>query len=75
MDLDWEAAVKCYRSAAEEDHASAQNALGFCYQKGLGVGEDKKEAVRLYRKSADQGVAAAQCDPWCGRDRSGLPGR
>ncbi len=53
-------AVKCYRKAAEQGHAAAQNALGFCYRYGLGVEQNDTESVKWYKKSAEQGNANAQ---------------
>ena len=67
--LDWDVhvelqreAVKCYRKAAEQGKASAQNNLGLCYYKGQGVAQDYEEAVKWYCKAAEQGDAAAQCN-------------
>ena len=40
--------------------ASAQYSLGFMYQSGKGVTQDHAEAVKWYRKAADQGKAYAQ---------------
>ena len=54
-------AVKWFHKAAEQGHALAQNALGYCYGKGKGVPEDKAEGVRWYLKAAEQGNAMAQC--------------
>ena len=39
----------------------AKPSLGLCYECGLGVQRDYPEAVKWYRKAADQGVATAQC--------------
>jgi TPR repeat protein len=36
--------------------------LGICYANGDGVMKDTMEAVKWYRKAADQGVARAQCN-------------
>ena len=38
----------------------AQNAVGFCFQNGLGVPKDYYKAVFWYRKAAEQDNAAAQ---------------
>ena len=38
----------------------AQNNLGYMYKNSIGVEKDYKEAVRLYRLSADQGYSYAQ---------------
>jgi TPR repeat protein len=51
--------VKWYRLAAEQGHAQAQLNLGFCYENGNGVPEDKVEAVKWYRLAAEQGSANA----------------
>ena len=53
-------AVKWYRKAADQGHASAQFNLGLMYAKGEGVAKDEAEAVKWYRKAADQGHATAQ---------------
>ena len=38
----------------------AQANLGIMYTEGLGVSQDYREAVRWYRRAADQGYAIAQ---------------
>ena len=53
-------AVKWYRKAAEQGHATAQVGLGWCYYEGGGVEKDPREAVKWYRKAAEQGDAKAQ---------------
>lgn len=53
-------AVKWYRKAAEQGHASAQNNLGYCYFCGEGVETDYAEAAKWFQKAAEQGNAAAQ---------------
>ena len=55
-------ALKWYRKAAEQGHASAQYSLGRMYQNGTGVARDPAEAVRWYRKAAEQDNARAQCN-------------
>ena len=45
---------------AEAGDAVAQNDLGVCFADGAGVAQDKKEAVRWYRKAAVNGNAIAQ---------------
>ena len=47
-------AVKEYREAAEEGDAEAQSNLGVMYVKGQGVAQDDAEAVRWFRKAAEQ---------------------
>ncbi len=53
-------AVKWIRKAAEQNHASAQNNLGYFCAQGLGVKKDDVEAVKWYRKAAVQNHATAQ---------------
>ena len=48
------------RQPAERGDASAQYQLGVCYDKGAGV--QANEAVKWYRKAAEQGYAAALCN-------------
>jgi len=51
----------------------AQYNLGVCYYSGHGVGEDLKEAVRLYRLAAEKGDADAQCNlGWCYQEGIGI---
>ncbi|MCY4374090.1 MAG: SEL1-like repeat protein [Spirochaetaceae bacterium] len=47
--------------AAERGDAEAQFQLGFMYASGFGdFDEDEAEALRWYRRSAEQGLARAQ---------------
>ena len=48
------------RKEAEEGDAEAQCKLGWCYENGNGVAKDLAEAVKWYRKAAEQGNADAQ---------------
>jgi len=48
------------RTLANYGDAAAQFNLGFMYDKGQGVPEDYKEAVKWWRLAADQGYALAQ---------------
>jgi TPR repeat protein len=48
------------KAAAAKGGVRAQHLLGLMYGKGLGVDKDDKEAVRWYRKAADQGCSVAQ---------------
>ena len=57
---EYDRAVPLLKVAAEQGDADAQCNLGYCYEKGLGLKEDKAEAVKWYRKAAEQGFAAAQ---------------
>jgi len=45
---------------AEAGDAEAQVCLGFAYHYGGGVSQDFQQAVKWYRKAAEQGNAAAQ---------------
>ena len=47
---------------AEQGDSKAQYALGFCYYSGTGVAKDDAEAVKWYRKAAEQGNTDAQFD-------------
>ena len=57
---DDEEAVRWYRRAAEQGHASGQYNLGFMYENGRGVRRDRVEAARWYQLAAEQGNASAQ---------------
>lgn len=50
-----QAAVKWYRLAAEQGHASAQSELGGMYARGEGVPEDYVQAYAWYILAAAQG--------------------
>jgi len=47
---------------AEMGDADAQYNIGLCYEKGRGVQKDIVEALKWYRKAADQGFPAAECE-------------
>jgi TPR repeat protein len=51
-----------HRVRAERGDAKSQWALGAMYYYGRGVPRDYGEAVRWYRKSAEQGYPQAQYD-------------
>ena len=57
---EYNSAVQYYHWAALMGYDIAQNDLGFCYEKGLGVTQDYYEAAKWYRKAAEQGNAYAQ---------------
>jgi len=57
---DYAAALKIFRPLANQGHASAQNKLGFMFQKGLGLDADLEKAVYWYRKAANQGLTIGQ---------------
>ena len=48
------------RGRAEKGEVSAQYFLGLIYANGRGVAKDEVEAVKWYRKAAEQGDADAQ---------------
>ena len=53
-------AVKCFRKAAEQGHASGQFSLGFMlYHHHEGIQTDYSEAAQWFRKAAEQGHARA----------------
>ena len=60
MSQDDAKAVKWYRLAAEQGHASAQYNLGVRYANGKGVSQDDAKAVKWYRLAAAGGIASAQ---------------
>ena len=57
---DFEAALREWRPLAEQGVSEAQNALGVMYANGLGVPKNAVEAVKWYRKAAEQGDPLAQ---------------
>ncbi len=59
---EYNSAVQYYHKAALMGYAVAQNDLGYCYRKGLGVTQDYYEAEKWYRKAAEQGNKYAQCN-------------
>ena len=48
-----------YRQAAAQGLDVALNDLGYMYDQGFSVAEDKAEALRLFKLAADQGLPAA----------------
>ena len=57
---DYAEAVRLYRLAAEQSHASAQFNLGYMYDEGKGVARDLQKARKWYGKAAAQGDTDAQ---------------
>ena len=47
--------IEFLKNKAENGDPETQYCLGFCYENGIGVPEDKAEAVNWYRKAAEQG--------------------
>ena len=56
----YKAAIKEFKSLADQDNAEAQNFLGLMYAIGKGVPRDSKEALKWYLKAANQGNPTAQ---------------
>ncbi len=55
-------AVPCYRKAAENGYAPAQNTMGvFALNGTYGVKKDPREAVSWFRKAAEKGWSPSQC--------------
>jgi uncharacterized protein len=52
--------VRWYHLAADQGYAAAQSNLGAMYDRGEGVPQNYREALKWYRMSADQGNAMAQ---------------
>ena len=55
-------AVKCYRMAAEQGYAPAQDKLGLMYEEERGVKRNYHEAFEWYQKAADQGHSGGQAN-------------
>jgi hypothetical protein len=51
--------ITTLKQISDEGSVLAQTALGFCYEKGLGVKENKGVAIRLYRQAAQRGNETA----------------
>jgi hypothetical protein len=57
---DYAEAVRLYRLAVEQGHASAQLQLGRMFQYGKGFVQNSAAAIRWYRLAAEQGHATAR---------------
>jgi len=57
---DYATALREFQPLAEQGDASAQNNLGWMYEKGQGVPQDYKTAVKWTTLAAEQGDADAQ---------------
>ncbi len=55
-----EEAVRWFRMAAEQNHATSQNNLGRMYASGFGVSQNPAQAARWFRMAAEQGHAGAR---------------
>ena len=53
-------AIRWFRLAAQQDDASAMNALGAMYATGRGVASDDTEAAKWYRRAAERGDPVGQ---------------
>ena len=60
MEQNDQKAVEWYRKAAEQGDASAQNNLGWMYQKGRGVEQNLSKAREWCQKAAAQGYERAK---------------
>ena len=58
--VDYVAAARHFREAAELNHAAAQFTLGWLFRNGRGVSQDYGEAVLWYQKAAAQNHADSQ---------------
>jgi hypothetical protein len=56
----WDNALSACTSAAHANSAGAQSHLGVMYDRGLGVAQDRVQAVRWYTLAAQQGEPVAQ---------------
>ena len=52
--------TKLYMQSAKSGYDKAQDAIGTCYEIGLGVEKNIEKAIEWYKISADQGCASAQ---------------
>lgn len=53
-------AMELYKQISND--TGVQNRIGYMYRHGQGVGQSDSEAANWYRKSAEQGFSAAQCN-------------
>ena len=53
---DYATALREFRPFANQGYAAAQFNLGIMYDEGQGVPQDYAEALKWYRKAAEQGV-------------------
>jgi uncharacterized protein len=51
--------IKILQKSSDEGSVLAQTLLGFCYEKGLGIKENKKTAVMYYRIASQRGNETA----------------
>lgn len=48
--------MKYFRLSAEQENIEAYAMLGWCYEKGLGVEQDRAEANQYYQIAADGSI-------------------
>jgi TPR repeat protein len=58
--IDYQLAMNWYRKAADQHDDSAQNNIGYLYEKGLGVARDYSQAACWYQLAAATGYTRAQ---------------
>jgi len=56
---DFENEISLLQKLSSEGSVFAQTALAYCYEKGIGVNEDKAVAVKLYRGASQRGNQSA----------------
>ncbi len=57
---DYATALQKWLPLAEQGGAMAQAMIGSMYDEGMGVPQNDAEAVKWYRRAADQGITQAQ---------------
>lgn len=60
LDKNYDSAFPLLQSLAKLNYPPAQAAMGWLYEKGLGVRQDREEARKWYQKAAEKGDARAQ---------------
>ena len=60
--VDYDNAIKWYRSAAEQEHAAAQRRLAYFYSQGLGTDKNDAKAFTWYLRSAENGDVLGQLE-------------
>jgi TPR repeat protein len=60
--MDWATAIRVLRPLAERGDVKAQLLVAHMYSWGQGVPADRKEALRWYRRAAEQGDAVAEAE-------------
>lgn len=57
---EYKKAAELFEKAANHGHSDAQDFLGYQYEFGLGIAENKQEAIKWYTLSAEQGNGDGQ---------------